>query len=102
MKLLEPAESVEAVVGEKCREVLVISPRSEVAEERMVEALVAAGCPRVTYLGDPLTQELMAVAGPEQFITDLLLNPEVKIVLLEGEDEEEGSLMALRSCLNVR
>ena len=68
----------------------------------MVEALVAAGCPRVTYLGDPLTQELMAVAGPEQFITDLLLNPEVKIVLLEGEDEEEGSLMAQRSCLNVR
>ena len=100
MEPVEPVEPMEPVVcdqSEQPREVFVISPRSECAEVRMVEALQAAGCTGVTFLGDPLTQELMAITGPEQFITNLILNQEVKIVLLE----EQGEL-ATRSCLNLR
>ena len=102
---MEPMGRVEPVVcdqSEQSREVFVISPRSESAELRMVEALLAAGCTRVTFLGDPLTQELMAITGPEHFITNLMLNQEVKIVLLDGKGEEEGSQVAHRSCLDVR
>ena len=103
MENAENVESVELVGGGEPREVFVISPSSECAEVRMVEALVEAGCSRVTYLGDPITQELMAIAGPEHFITDLIHNPEVKIVLLEEKDEEEeGTLVADRSCITMR
>ena len=103
MQNAENVESVEPVGGGEPREVFVISPSSECVEVRMVESLVEAGCSRVTHLGDPLTQELMAIAGPEHFITDLIQNPEVKIVLLEEEEEEEeGSLVVPRSCITLR
>ena len=68
----------------------------------MVEALLAAGIARVSWLADPLTQELMAIAGPEHFITGLIHNHQVKIILLEEEEEEEGSQLTERSCLNMR
>ena len=100
MEPVEPVEPVDPVEPVEPSSVFVVSPRSERAEVRMVEALLAAGCSRVTFLGDPLTQELMAVAGPEHFITALIQNQEVKIVLLEGE--EEGCQVTDRSCLNVR
>ena len=102
IELVESVEPVEVVVWDQCIEVFVISPRSECAELRMVKDLLLAGCPRVTFLGDPLTQELMAITGPEHFITNLILNPEVKIVLLEHEEEEEEKEEAHRSCLDVR
>ena len=68
----------------------------------MVEALLTAGIARVSWLADPLTQELMAIAGPEHFITGLIYNHQVKIILLEEEEEEEGSQLTERSCLNMR
>ena len=70
-------------------EVLVVSAQCEEQEARVVQALQTAGCcRRVTCLADPLTQELMTLAGPEQFIIDLINNQAVKIVLLEEEEEE--------------
>ena len=82
----EEEERVGEVTGV---DVLVVSAQSEEQEERVVQALQTAGCcRRVTCLADPLTQELMTLVGPEQFIIDLINNQAVKIVLLEEEEEE--------------
>ena len=83
-------EKEEDMVGEETGvDVLVVSAQSEEQEEKVVQALQTAGCcRRVTCLADPLTQELMTLAGPEQFIIDLINNQAVKIVLLEEEEEE--------------
>ena len=82
-------EEEERVGEETGVDVLVVSVQCEKQEERVVQALQTAGCcRRVTCLADPLTQELMTLAGPEQFIIDLINNQAVKIVLLEEEEEE--------------
>ena len=87
----------EDMVGEVTGvDVLVVSARCEEQEARVVQALQTAGCcRRVTCLADPTTQELMTLAGPEQFIIDLINNQAVKIVLLEEEEEESQN-----QCLN--
>ena len=82
-------------------EVLVISLGSQQAEEEMVQALLTADCcSRVTSLRDPLTQEIMAAAGPEQYIIDLVHNQTVKIVLLDVDHED--TLLQDKSSLLAR
>lgn len=92
--------SEQAEEEEEEEEVFVISLGSEQAEEEMVQALTAGCGRRVTSLRSPLTREMMATTGPEQYIISLIHNQTVKIVLLEVEDKE--SLRQDKSSLQAR